>query len=173
MIRPNLLTAGLVLAAALAQGEMIYQGTRELGLSGFLDFDTADDAALLVDATLGEFLADYWEVGLGAGLGISDSLRQFRGKVFTEYNFEINTTVLPYVGVSAGVIAADVEYEDIDGNDVAFALGGELGLKGFLTTDVALSGGVEFLWATDDVFLADGDVEDSEVRLKLGLRFFF
>jgi len=152
---------------------MIYQGTYELGMSGFLDFDTADDAAVQADITLGQFVYDYWEVGVGAGLGISDSQTQFRGDLFTEYNFEINATVLPYIGASLGLVAADVDYDDVQGNDIAFTVGGELGLKGFLTEEVALSGGVEYRWATDDVFLAKDSVKDTDVRLKLGLRFYF
>ena len=106
-------------------------------------------------------------------MDISDSVRQFRGELFTEYNFEINASVLPYLGASLGIVAADVEYEEIDGNDTAFAMGGEIGLKGFLNEDTALSGGVEFIWASDDVFLAKDQVEDTDVRLMLGLRFYY
>ena len=163
----------LLMGAGVANAEMIYQGTRELGLSGFLDFDTADDATIRADVTVGQFVYDYWQIGAGAGLGISDSLREFRGELFTEYNFEINAAVLPYIGTSIGFVAADVEFEELDGKDSAFTVGGEIGLKGFLSEEVALAGGVEFLWATDDVFLAKDSVEDTDVRLSLGLRFFY
>lgn len=173
MTRWKNVAMALLLTAGLANGEMIYQGTYELGLSGYLDFDTADDATVLADLSLGQFVYDYWQIGAGAGLAISDSIRQFRGELFTEYNFEVNASVLPYLGVSMGIIAADVEYEDIDGNDVAFSMGGEVGLKGFLSEDVALSGGVEYLWASDDVFLSGGEVEDTDIRLMLGLRFYY
>ena len=167
------MTIALLLAAGLARGEMIYQGTHELGLSGFLDFETADDATVQADVRLGQFVRDYWEVGAGAGMGISDSLQQFRVDLFTEYNFEINASVLPYLGASIGMVAADVDYEDVNGNDVAFTVGGELGLKGFLSENVALYGGVEFLWATDNVFLSGSGVEDTDIRLKLGFRFYY
>lgn len=163
----------LVFLAGVSQGEMIYKGTYELGLSGFLDLDTADDATVQFDVTFGQFVADYWQIGTRAGMNISDSQRQFRGDLFTEYNIEIGASVLPYLGVSVGILAADVEYEDFDGNDVAFTTGGELGLKAFITEEAALFGAVEYLWASSEVFLGEGVVENSDIRLKLGLRFFF
>lgn len=163
----------LVLLAGFAQGEMIFKGTRELGMSGFLDLDTVEDATIRLDVTFGQFVMDYLQIGTRAGLSISDPQRQFRGDLFTEYNIELNAAVLPYVALSIGILAADVEYEEIEGNDVAFSTGGELGLKGFLTEEVALFGGVEYLWASTKVFLANDKVENTDLRLKLGLRFYF
>ena len=138
---------GLMLVAGVARSEMIYEGTYELGLSGLVDFDTADDALVRVDLTWGEFVRDYWEIGVVGGVNLSKSITQFRGGVFTEYNFEIDSTVLPFVGVSLNLLAADVDLEDVggpDGEETALGFGAEVGLKGFLSDYVALTGSIDF-----------------------------
>ena len=48
-----------------------------------------------------------------------------------------------------------------------------MGLMGFLSREVALSFGLELNWASQDVFLTEDTVEDSDIRFKLGLRYFF
>ena len=164
--------AGMV---ATTHGEMIYQGTYELGLSGILDQDTVDDALIAVDLTLGQFVYDYWEVGVIAGVAASDSLTRLRGGVFTEYNFELNRTVLPFVGVNLTVIGIDADFKDsnLTGEDSALGIGGIIGLKGFLHENVALTTALNFEWATSEVFLDGNSADDTDIQLRLGLRYFF
>ena len=168
------IAAACALIAGMARGEMIYEGTHEVGLSGALDFDTKDDAVFALDVSFGRFVMDYWEIGCRGAFSTSDVRTSFAGGLFTEHHFEMNITVLPYVGASVGLVAVDFDGDaDVEGSDAAFTVGGELGLKGFLTEEVALSGGVEFTWASDAVYRADNDVEDTEIRLKIGLRFYY
>ncbi len=167
---------GLMLVAGVVRSEMIYEGTYELGFSGLVDFDTADDALVRFDMTWGEFVKDYWEVGVVGGLNVSESLTQFRAGVFTEYNFEIDSTVLPFIGTSLNILAADVDLRDSggpDGEETAFGLGAEIGLKGFLSDHVALTGSIDFQWASEEVFLEKNGATDTDARLKFGLRFYY
>lgn len=166
---------GLGGMVAVADGEMIYQGTTELGVSAFLDQDTVDDALLEVDVTFGQFVYDYWEVGAMAGVATSDSLTRLRGGVFTEYNIELNRSVLPFVGLNITVIGIDADFEDSDltGEDSALGLGGAIGLKGFLHENVALTTALNFDWASSDVFLEGDSTSDTDLQLRLGLRYYF
>ena len=166
----------LVMLSASVRGEMISAGTSEIGISGILDVDTIDGTLFEVDGTWGRFIRDYWEAGVILGSANSDSLNRFRGGVFTEYFFDFGRVVLPYVGFSLNVFAAsvDFDYEDSpSGSEIAYGTGLSTGLMGFLTREVALSFGLELNWASQDIFLSDNDVEDSDIRFKLGLRYFF
>lgn len=176
----NWIRVGVIALLAAWSGtvnaELVYQGTREIGISGIADFDTEDEALVQLDLTWGEYIRNYWMLGTVGGFSVSESLTRFRAGVFTEVNFEIGATVLPFIAVSANLLAADVDLDDVggpSGNDAAFGLGGEIGLKGFLTDYVALSGSLETMWATDNVFLESDGAADTDFRVKFGLRFYY
>jgi len=156
--------------------ELVYEGTREIGVSGTADFDTEDDMLIRLDLSWGQYVRDYWLLGTIGGASVSESLTQLRAGVFAEVNIEINATVLPFFAVSANLLAADVDLDKVggpSGDEAAFGLGGEIGLKGFLSDYVALSGSLDYMWATDNVFLESGGATDSDLRLKFGLRFYY
>jgi len=166
----------LTLLTSPVRGEMIFAGTNEIGISGILDVDTIDGTLIEVDGTWGRFFMDYWEVGIIGGIASSDSLRRFRGGVFTDYIFDFGGAVLPFIGFSLNLFAADVDFEQINGpsgSETAYGTGFSMGMMGFLSREVALSFGLEINWASQDIFLTEDDVEDSDIRFKLGLRYFF
>ena len=190
MIKTGWLT-GLVMVSALGLGParagMVSQGTKELGLSGNLDFDTADDALLELDITLGRFFRDSWEIGVLAGFATSDSLTRFQVGAFTEYNLEIGRLWVPFVGANVNLIAVDADFNDktelgggsvqssaLTGEDSAFGAGGVLGIKSFLHENVALTLALNMDWSTDDMFLKSGDtVGDTDLTVQLGIRYYF
>lgn len=166
----------LIAWSGAAQAELIYEGTREIGLAGLIDLETEDDSLVYLDLTWGQFVRDYWLIGVLGGFSVSESLAQIRAGIFTEYNIEIGSSVLPFVGFSASMLGADVDLDQVGGptgEEAAFGLGGELGLKGFLADYVALSGSFEFQWATDYMFLEGDGASETDLRFKLGLRFYY
>jgi hypothetical protein len=162
--------------ASPIRGDMIFAGTNEIGISGILDVNTIDGTFLEVDGTWGRYIRDYWEVGIIGGVARSDSLRKFRGGVFTDYIFDLGGPVIPFIGFSLNLFAADVDFKRFNGpsgSEIAYGPGFSMGLMGFLSREVALSFGLELNWASQDVFLTEDTVEDSDIRFKLGLRYFF
>ena len=165
-----------VMVCAVARGEMIFAGTNEIGISGILDVDTIDGTLIEVDGTWGRFIRDYWEVGIIGGVASSDSLSRFRGGGFTDYIFDFGGAVFPYLGFSLNLFAADVDFKRFNGpsgSEIAYGTGLSMGLMGFLSREIALSFGLELNWASQDVFLTADDVDDSDIRFKFGLRYFF
>ena len=68
-----------------------------------------------------------------------------------------------------GKVDGPDDYEDKD----AFILGGEGGVKFFLTEYFAISGALVLEMATDDVYEDKDDVQSYDVRIEVGLRTFF
>jgi hypothetical protein len=169
--------AGLpVFLPSPVRGDMIFAGTNEIGISGILDVDTIDGTLIEVDGTWGRFIRDYWEAGIIVGVASSDSLQRFRGGVFTDYIFDLGGAILPFIGFSLNLFAADVDFERFNGpsgSETAYGTGFSMGMMGFLSREVALSFGLELNWASQNVFLTEDSVEDSDIRFKLGLRYFF
>jgi hypothetical protein len=164
------------LSAVPSESELVYKGTREFGLSGAAVSDSVDGSTFELDATIGQYVLDYWELGAVIGLGTSDSISQFRLGLFTEYNFELQTTVLPYTGLSVNFLAVDVDAREPGkpaGSETAASIGLELGLKSFLSENVAVFGAVFTEWATEDVFVSGNNVQDTNTGIRWGLRFFF
>ncbi len=162
--------------ASPIRGDMIFAGTNEIGISGILDVDTIDGTLLEVDGTWGRYIRDYWEAGIIGSVASSDSIQRFRGGVFTDYIFDLGGAVLPFIGFSLNVFAADVDFKRFNGpsgSEIAYGTGFSMGLMGFLSREVALSFGLELHWASQDVFLTEDAAEDSDIRFKLGLRYFF
>jgi hypothetical protein len=165
------------LSGSLAvNAQTISEGTTELGISGFVDFASADDTTVQADLSWGRFVRDYWELGARSGVASSDSITRFRAGVFTEYHFELDRTFLPFVGVSLNILAADVDLPGpggARGSESAISTGIELGAKGFLSPSVALSGGLVLELASQEIFLDRNNVDDHDLRLQIGLRYFF
>jgi hypothetical protein len=165
-----------VLCADSVSADMIFQGTRELGLNGRLEADSIDGPLFEFDALWGRFVRDYWQLGFLGGLSTSDTLTRIRAGVYTEFNLELGQNYLPFIGLSLNGLAADLDFDDParpSGSDAGFGLGVNFGVKGFLTRNVALSGGIELLWATEDVFLRETSAEDNDIRLTIGLRYYY
>jgi hypothetical protein len=172
------LGAVLVAAGLLAvQGFAVEAETQELGVSG--DFEFVDSLSL--DVTYGYFVTPEWEVkgivSIDWDDNGSDDVTQFDILGAVDYHFTMLDLedVLPYAEVAVGYKNSDFgslgDLEDSDKD--AFLLNLGLGVKYFLAENTALNTGIFYEWASEDVFRDEGDAEDYQFVIKLGLNFYF
>jgi hypothetical protein len=158
---------------AFAQAPMLGMGTQEIGASGSIDFDDpGGDVSLNISGSYGYFIQDNVEIGARAGF-----LRQNGGDIdeidlggFGEFHFPVSNITVPYVGVDL-----NFSYTDIDpgGSEDAFVLSPKVGVKWFVRDYVAIDTNIFFKWATEDLYLNDGRLEDTDWGALLGLRVYF
>ncbi len=146
------------------------KGTKTLEGAGSIDV-MADDVQ--IQLAYGHFVADGLEVGLIAGLSDNDAYMSTELGLRAEYNFVLDSALVPFAG--AGVVWANAEADDsdIDTDAAVFSLGG--GAKYFIRDDVALAFNGSYLIASDDIFVdsEDGEVNDDEFRILFSVRFYF
>lgn len=145
---------------------MLYAGTQELGISGNVNF--TDDVVYNLDLSYGYFFRDCWQVGFTAN-AFGDDDFNFGVGLFTEYNFSTGSKWVPYVGVSAKWARVDSEFFDDD----SIAFGGELGVKYFIRSHMAVFAAVNFEWSPDDIFGVGDEIKDNAQNINIGMRFYF
>lgn len=157
---------GRVLNVADDSLPMLTAGTQELGISGNVNF--TDDIAYTLDLSYGYFFRDCWEVGFTAN-AFGDDDFNFGLGLFTEYNFATGSKWVPYIGASAKWAKVDSEFFDTD--SIAFA--GELGVKYFIRSQMAVFAAINFEWSPDDVFGIGDEIKDNAQNINIGMRFYF
>ena len=162
--------AAAALAAGIASGANINKDTKELRLSGTVDFDTAAGTYVAIDPGFGYFVADGIELGGEVSYADDDVASLYGFQVFAEYNVDLGAELVPFVGGSLGWRRFDAK--DLDNKDAA-TIGATGGAKYFVSDDLAISGQAEVLWATDDIFADKGKTKDTDWRLTIGLRYYF
>ena len=182
-----ILTASLMCLIAsplLAQDEVIPlldQGTRELALSGTLEFPEFEELDFDLDISYGYFFKDGWEVGVRALGSDLSGIERFDFSVFSEYNFNRQSHIVPFLGGSVGVASVSFDgFDDFDStstlapNDedsTVFSIQG--GIKWFIRPYMAVSSAIGFNVSTDDIYLADNELKDNLTRFRFGLRYYF
>ncbi|MDO9521163.1 MAG: hypothetical protein Q7L19_13205 [Pseudohongiella sp.] len=177
----SLLTGFAIAPAVVAQERvipMLNQGTKELALSGTVEFQKIDEIDFDIDAAYGYFVRDGWEIGvrvLGADYG---GIERFDISAFTEYNFNRQSNIVPYIGTSVGV--ATFKYDGRfdssttlgdDGEATVFEV--QAGIKWFLRPYMAISTSIGFNVSSDDIYAAEDDLRDNLTRFRIGLRYYF
>lgn len=157
--------------AGWAQAQTLTAGNQELVVGGLLDPDTAADTQFDLSAKYGYFVADYLEVGGAAAISDNDAISSYGLGGFVEYNFDLGTEVVPYVGAGLGWL--NVDYDIVDEDNDALEFSGYGGVKYFIVQNIAISGELEFDWASEEIYLEDDDVADTNIQINLGMRFFF
>jgi len=159
-------------AFAEVQNPMLRTGTQELGLSGNVDFDDpGGDVSLDIFGSYGYFIQDYVELGGRVGYVREqggDSERISLG-VFGEYNFPASAIGVPFIGLALDYSYAEVLDEDND----AFVLTPSAGVKWFIRDYFAIDTRLFLNWASEDLYLNDGEADDINWGLSLGLRTYF
>ena len=152
----------------------IFEGNRELGMSGRIDVDTFDDTLIEFDILYGYFWRDLLEVGARAGISDSDSFTTWRIGAFTEYHLFNETPLVPFLGAGMDIAGSDFDIALANNSDeTAIVFGVQAGAKYFLTDSVAVSSQLRLDAATDDVFASDDGAEDTNWNVEFGIRFFF
>lgn len=151
-------------------------GTQEFGLSGNIQFN--DDIVYNLNLSYGYFFKDNWEVGFNAGLQGSDVTVGLDLGLFTEYNFDLDSKWVPFVGASIGLASLSVDGVDSAGASVndditGLNFGGVFGVKYFIRENIAISGSVDFQWSPDDVFGGLDDASSAASNVNIGTRFYF
>ncbi len=154
---------------------MLSAGTQELGIGGSLDLN--DGVAWDLNFTYGWFIQDNWEVGFAVDWSGEDGdlLQNSRFGLFTEYNFATGTKWVPYAGLGVSYAATGDRFvgdEEVFGAE-GFAFTGELGLKYFIRSHMAVYAGVNYSWSPDDVFGVADEIGDNLTNVEIGMRFYF
>ena len=173
-----LVAAMTVTVCCISQArENLIEGTQELALQGFVDFDYVDDYLVSLNTSYGYFIRKNWEIGGVLDVNASGISKNFAFGGFTEYNFSNTSNWTPYVGIAAQVATLksdDKEGTSLKGKDVtAMQFTGKLGVKYFINDHVALSFEVNHAMATDDINVSGDELKKSFTRLLVGTRFYY
>ncbi len=154
------------------------KGTKSLQLAGSYDANHALDYELTIDAGFGYFFWDNIEIAVVGGWQSNDLIDTYELGAMAEYNLNFESPWVPYfhVGVLwAGAEVDDDIYNDTDDMDADAWIGRfGGGLKYFFRDSIAVSLGINYDLASDDLYVDDdGDFDDYNWTAMLGLRFYF
>lgn len=171
------LIVGVAVPSAMGAA-LITKGANELAIAGMVDFQSGEGPESILDVRYAYFVMDRVALGTKVSLQYNDYYRHFGIGATAEYNFQLpegvkplfGTDLVPFLGV-----ALDYRYADIDyiGDESAVVLGGEGGLKFFLTDTTAVTLSLLGEVATEDVYVDDDEATNRDLRLLLGMRFYF
>jgi hypothetical protein len=162
----------LILTLAAAGHAMYFtEGTSELSVSGLLDFKSANGALADIHVFYGYFVMDYLEAGLVGSFMNDDTISTWALGPKVEYNFDVGYTAVPFVGGS--LMFADSKLKEGERSDTAIA-GAEAGAKFFITEYAAISAALVGEIAIDDIYSSgDDEMDNTDLRVELGMRIFF
>ncbi len=143
-------------------------GTQEFGLGGNVSF--GDDIIYNLNLSYGYFFKDNWEVGFDATVQGVDSDLALSVGLFTEYNFDLGSKWVPYIGASIGLASISSDGSAGTSDDLSsLSLAGELGVKYFIRENIALVGSIDYAYSFKD---AD-DIDLNAGNVNIGTRFYF
>ena len=166
----------MALATCVCAQPSIIEGTRELALEAEWDGEGPTGSLLSLAVGYGVFVRDGIEVGGLLGYtsvedygGPGSDWKEWAIGGFAEYHFDMASMTVPYVGVRAWY--DNYELNSLD--DSAFVYGPRVGIKHFLADNVAVDVALEYMLASEDIFVNDGEYEDSDLSLLVGIRAMF
>lgn len=161
----GIMTAGQ--AHAMAAVPSLLLGTRALNVSGMLG-DNGDDIEMSIQGKYGYFYQDFTEIGAFLGLELVGSdYKAVNAGVFGEYNIDLDTQIVPYVGASAGLM-----WMDWDGDsDMAIEVTGYGGARYFFVDYAAIGAELAVKLATEDMYNRGQDAIDWAINLNTSFYF--
>lgn len=151
------------------------KGTQEFGLGGNVQF--SDDFLYNLDLTYGYFFYDNWEFGITANLQGADTAFGLGIGIFTEYNFDLDSKWVPFVGLSTSLASISVDEDLNTSGDVedltSISFGATAGVKYFLRENIAITASIDFQVSPDDVFAAAESASNAASNISIGTRFYF
>lgn len=165
------LVACFMLITNVCYAKMLTQGTKELDIEGSYDDHTAAGESFWTAIGFGYFIVDNLEVCIAGAFIYNDLQTGYHPALGLQYNIDLGGKLVPFIGGNIGWgIWNNKNTEDVD----AFVYGVEAGLKYFLAENVALSGAVDYDWATDNLWdEEDGTMNDKDLSIHFGLRYYF
>lgn len=165
-------------AAPSAMGAaLVTKGSRELAISGMLDFDTAAGTDLDLDIKYAYFFWNRTSLGIRFHGDNNDAMSAFGIGGSAEYNFALPAKYRPIIGTDlvpfTGVFLDYRQTKLFDEKESAAVFGGEAGLKFFLTDSTAVTFSLIGELATEDIYADDLDATDKNLGIHLGMRFYF
>ncbi len=154
------LITSLVALPIMAQ-PMLQQGTRAVGLSGRID-DDGDDLGVFMSGSAGYFIMDYVEVGIAVSGGFRGSdFKTLSVGGYGEFNFDIGSDLVPYIGAQAGLTWYDTKFDD----DTVLEFGAYGGARYFFINYAAIGADLLVKAATEDIYNGGKDATDWVIRL--------
>lgn len=175
-MKKSVVFAGVALIAAsvMADGPMIKQDTHELSLAGNLNRDT-----LALGIGYGYFIMDGLEVGAGVvgsynDFGDKSDAKTFGGDLFAQYNFDLESKFVPFVGVAAGVRYTKLDISGYDSDSETGVFGeGQLGVKYFIVDNLAITLFAFYDISDKEVYTNKDKMEKDDFGLRLGMNTYF
>jgi hypothetical protein len=160
----------------MAQSHLLERGTKELGLSGTLDFEQESRVVLDVSGRFGYFLQQNLEVGGFAE--VSSNFNEFSRYGlggFAELHIPawalMQGRTIPYAGADLGLQFVDT---DLGEDNAALIFRPRIGLKWFVRDYFAIDTNVFVAVATDNIFPnKKNDLDSYDIGILLGLRIYF
>lgn len=168
-----MLAIATLFVASSGRAAMIQEGTRELGVAGLIDFESGSGTLIDITVGYGYFVADHLEIGGSVGIVDDDDFTQWRIGGFTEYNFDLGTAWVPFLGGSIELSGASLDYGTLDEDNTAVVFGFDAGVKYFLVEHLAITTALDFNVATDDIYQGKDEAEDTDFSVEIGLRCYF
>ena len=171
------ITVGLGWAGStMAQGPLLQRGTKELGLSGTLDFQQESRAVLDINGRFGYFPQNNLEIGGFAEVASNfNEFSRYGLGGFAELHVPdlaiLQGQAVPYVGADLGLAFVDTSLGE---DNAALIFRPRIGLKWFIRDYFAIDTSVFVAVATDDIFPNKRhDLDPYDVGIQLGLRIYF
>ena len=143
-------------ARAMAAVPSLLMGTRSMNVSGALS-DNGDDFVVSLQGAYGYFFQDFMQAGAFAGIQlIGSAYTMFSGGVFGEYNVDLGSQLVPYVGGSVGLLWLDTEWD----SDTAIEASGYGGARYFFVDYAAIGAALVLNVATEDMYNGGEDAID-------------
>lgn len=170
-----IILALVALFAASSYASMLPADTAEVFVTGLVDLETGSDTLIDLNFGYGYFFIDYLETGWRVGIEDDDFHTAWSVGGFAEYNFDIGIELMPFVGASLDIISIDYHDEVADDLDeTAGVLGLQAGAKYFITESLAVSTALVVEKSTEDIYAEDdGETSSTNIKLELGMRFFY
>jgi hypothetical protein len=158
---------------AMAQESILQTGLKELGLSGFVDFEGPTGGVDVdLSATYGYFVFENSEIGAFGSFSrqLDGQFKSYGLGIFGEQHFRWTRNLYPYGGLRIGWQYADVDFAD---DDHSLIFTPRVGVKWFLSESIAIDANLFLALATDEVYVNDRDLDRYDIGMNLGLRAYF
>lgn len=167
-VKNMMMAAAVTLAGVMVAGQAhaaavpsLLMGTRAVNVSGMLG-DNGDDFEIDMSGSFGYFFQDYIQGGVFLGIDVIGSdYKYVDGGVCSEYNVNLGSQIVPYVGGSVGLIWTDTEHD----SETAIEATGYGGARYFFVDYAAIGAELAVGVATEDIYNGGEDAIDWAVHV--------